>query len=55
MDVFMTAFGGRDSAGGKTMGLRQGYAAAQSMVLFVVVFFVTFISQRTMARMEKEQ
>jgi raffinose/stachyose/melibiose transport system permease protein len=55
MEVFMTAFGGRDSAGGKTMGLRQGYAAAQSMVLFVVVFVVTFISQKTMARMEKEQ
>jgi raffinose/stachyose/melibiose transport system permease protein len=55
MEVFTTAFGGRDSSGSKTMGLRQGYAAAQSMVLFVVVFVVTFVSQKTMSRMEQER
>ena len=57
MMVFATAFGGRGAtpSGGTAGGLRQGYAAAQSMVLFVAVFFVTVISQVIMSRMEKDR
>ncbi len=57
MMVFATAFGGRGAtaSGGSVSGLRQGYAAAQSMVLFVAVFIVTVISQVLMARLESEQ
>ena len=53
MMVFATAFGGNGaSASG---GMRQGYAAAESMVLFVGVLVVTVISQAVMKRMEGDR
>jgi len=54
MQVFANAFGGRGASagGGAPASVRQGYAAAQSMVLFVVVFFMTIVSQRIMSRKE---
>ena len=35
--------------------MRQGYAAAESMVLFVGVLIVTIISQAIMKKMEADQ
>lgn len=56
MMVFATAFGGRGATagGGSISGLRQGYAAAQSMVLFAAVLVVTAISQIIMTRLERD-
>jgi len=56
MRVFATAFGGpgATASGGSVAGLRQGYAAAQSMVLFVAVFIVTIVSHKLMSRLESE-
>lgn len=56
MQVFATAFGGRGATagGGTVAGLRQGYAASQSMVLFVVVFITTVISRKIMSGMESD-
>ena len=57
MMVFATAFGGNgaSASGGSVSGMRQGYAAAESMVLFVGVLVVTVISQWIMKKMEAEQ
>lgn len=57
MMVFATAFGGggATASGGAVNGLRQGYAAAESMVLFVAVLIVTVISQTLMKKLEAEQ
>ncbi|MDR3121504.1 MAG: sugar ABC transporter permease [Clostridiales bacterium] len=57
MRVFATAFGGTGAtaSGAAVAGMRQGYAAAQSMVLFVVVLVVTIISQILMRKAEVEQ
>lgn len=57
MMVFATAFGGSgaSASGASVSGMRQGYAAAESMVLFVAVLFVTIISQFVMKRMEADQ
>jgi raffinose/stachyose/melibiose transport system permease protein len=57
MMVFATAFGGSGAtaSGGGVSGLRQGYAAAQGMVLFCAVLLVTLISQFFMKKMEVEQ
>lgn len=56
MQIFATAFGGAGATAGgaQVMGLRQGYAASMSMILFVAVFLVTLISHRLMAKFEKE-
>jgi len=56
MQVFATAFGGRGAtaSGGTVAGLRQGYAASQSMVLFIVVFITTIISQKLMSLRERD-
>ena len=57
MMVFATAFGGggATASGGTVAGMRQGYAAAESMVLFVGVLIVTVISQAIMKKMEADQ
>ncbi|MDR2514855.1 MAG: sugar ABC transporter permease [Christensenellaceae bacterium] len=57
MMVFATAFGGRGatSSGGSLAGMRQGYAAAQSIVLFASVCTVTVLSQILMRKMEVDQ
>ena len=57
MMVFATAFGGggATASGGSVSGLRQGYAAAESMILFVGVLIVTVISQAIMKKMEADQ
>ena len=57
MMVFATAFGGNgaSASGGSVSGMRQGYAAAESMVLFVGVLTVTVISRTIMKKMEAEQ
>ena len=57
MMVFATAFGGggATASGGTVAGMRQGYAAAESMVLFVGVLIVTIISQAIMKKMEADQ
>lgn len=57
MMAFATAFGGggASASGGSVSGLRQGYAAAESMVLFVGVLVVTIISQLVMKKMEADQ
>ena len=57
MMVFATAFGGNgaSASGGTVAGMRQGYAAAESMVLFVGVLGVTVISQAVMKRMEGDR
>ena len=57
MMVFATAFGGNgaSASGGTVAGMRQGYAAAESMVLFVGVLVVTVISQAVMKRMEGDR
>lgn len=57
MMVFATAFGGNGAtaSGSAVNGLRQGYAAAQSMVLFVGVLIITIISQAIMKKMEADQ
>ena len=57
MRVFRTAFNigsdrtGVSGAGSNTM--RQGYAAAQSMILFSLIFVVTIITQFFLNRKEK--
>lgn len=54
MMVFNTAFSSRPiSSGGGGETLRQGYAAAMSMILFAGVFIVTVVSQYVMKRMDK--
>jgi len=57
MMVFATAFGGNGAAagGGTVSGMRQGYAAAESMVLFVAVLVVTVLSRFVMKRMEADK
>ncbi|MDR2648675.1 MAG: sugar ABC transporter permease [Clostridiales bacterium] len=57
MRVFATAFGGggASATGAAISGLRQGYAAAQGMLLFAVVLIVTIISQSLMKKAEVEQ
>jgi raffinose/stachyose/melibiose transport system permease protein len=57
MMVFATAFGGggATASGGGVAGMRQGYAAADGMVLFSAVLVVTIISQVLMRNMEVEQ
>ena len=57
INVFDTAFGGggATASGGTVAGMRQGYAAAESMVLFVGVLIVTVISQAIMKKMEADQ
>lgn len=57
MMVFATAFGGggATASGAGVAGLRQGYAAAQSMVLFVIVLVVTILSQVLMKKMEVDE
>ena len=57
MMVFATAFGGNGASanGGSVSGMRQGYAAAESMVLFVAVLIVTIISRTLMKRMEADR
>ena len=57
MMVFATAFGGggATASGGSVAGMRQGYAAAESMVLFVGVLVVTIISQTIMNKLEAER
>lgn len=57
MMVFATAFGGNgaSASGGTVAGMRQGYAAAESMVLFVGVLVVTVISQAIMKKMEGDR
>ena len=57
MMVFATAFGGNgaSASGSAVAGMRQGYAAAESMVLFVGVLVVTVISQAVMKRMEGDR
>jgi raffinose/stachyose/melibiose transport system permease protein len=57
MMVFATAFGGNgaSASGGSVSGMRQGYAAAESMVLFVAVLVVTIISRAIMNKMEAEK
>ncbi len=54
MMAFATAFGGNgaSASGGSVSGMRQGYAAAESMVLFVAVLVVTIISRTIMYKME---
>ena len=57
MMAFATAFGGGGgtASGAVVNGLRQGYAAAESMVLFAGVLVVTIISQILMKRAEVER
>ena len=57
MMVFATAFGGRGATagGGSIAGLRQGYAASQSRVLYVAVFLVTVVTQLIKARKERDE
>ena len=57
MMVFATAFGGggATASGGSVAGMRQGYAAAESMVLFAGVLVVTIISQTIMNKLEAER
>jgi ABC-type sugar transport system permease subunit len=57
MMVFATAFGGNgaSASGGSVSGMRQGYAAAESMILFVAVLIVTIISRAIMNKMEAEK
>lgn len=57
MMAFATAFGGggATASGGTISGLRQGYAAAESMVLFIGVLTATIVSQILMKRAEVEQ
>ncbi len=56
MMVFATAFGGTGAtaSGAGITSMRQGYAAAMSMVLFLGVFTVTAISQYAMSRNEED-
>ncbi len=58
MRVFRTAFNiGQDTtgiAGASSSTMRQGYAAAQSMVLFAIILIVTLFTQYFMNRKEKE-
>lgn len=57
MMAFATAFGGKgaSASGGTVSGLRQGYAAAESMVLFVAVLIATIVSQVMMKKAEVDQ
>ena len=58
MRVFRTAFNiGQDItgvAGASSSTMRQGYAAAQSMVLFGIILIVTLVTQYLMNKKEKE-
>jgi ABC-type sugar transport system permease subunit len=54
MRIFNSAFGVGRNVGGSTGVLRQGYAAAQSMVLFVFVLAATLLSQHFMSRKERD-
>ena len=56
MMVFATAFGGggATASGGTVAGMRQGYAAAESMILFLGVLVVTVVSQLVMKKMEAD-
>lgn len=54
MRIYNVAFGmGGSNVSGAGGALRQGYASAQSMVLFVIVLLVTLAAQTVMNRKEK--
>lgn len=55
MLIFSEAFGIGKAAGTiKGMTMRQGYAASQAMILFLMVFTVTILSQYIMRRKERD-
>mgnify|MGYP003900304427 FL=1 len=56
MKMFMTAFGGGRSSlqGGAGGFLRQGYAAAVAMILFLIVLVFTLLTQYVFSRKEEE-
>ena len=55
MRIFSTAFGIGTAVGGSGQGsMRQGYAAAQSMVLFAIILVFTVLVQSILARRERE-
>ena len=55
MRIFSTAFGIGTTVGGSGQGtLRQGYAAAQSMVLFCIILTFTLTIQAVLNRRDKE-
>lgn len=55
MRIFSTAFGIGTGVGGSGQStMRQGYASAQSMVLFAIILIFTIIVQYVLNRREKE-
>ncbi len=54
MRIFSTAFGIGSAVGGSGSGtMRQGYAAAQSMVLFAIILLFTLVVQNVLSRRDK--